>query len=313
MCQQVNAEGTNMASKQPHGPNDWERWSGIRVNSDLEFVLLEAPGILRQVHLSSIDFLSSMTEIHELPRFHGKQWQYHQVLRFARSRFAKGFPSGKAQACGFGVGKEPIPAALASQGWNVLATDYLNGPGSSAWRDTEQMLSNRLDLNDRKICKAREFEDRVNFKSVDMSDLPSELHGRFDFIWSTCALGHIGGYRAGLEFILESAKLLRPGGVAVHTTEVDLSEQGELFDTAGLSLYRRVDLARTLDLLQSAGLMVPTHGFSVGPGEFENIVDRPPYSEMHLRIEVCGREVLPFAVVFERPSIGVGDSCSRPA
>ena len=42
--------------------------------------------------------------------------------------------------------------------------------------------------------------------------------GRFDLIWSCCALEHLGSPEAGLKFVRHTLGLLEPGGVSVHTT-----------------------------------------------------------------------------------------------
>ena len=58
----------------------------------------------------------------------------------------------------------------------------------------------------------------MRFRAVDMNDIPPDLRG-FDFTWSSCALEHLGTLRAGADFVVEQMTCLRPGGVAVHTTE----------------------------------------------------------------------------------------------
>ena len=51
-----------------------------------------------------------------------------------------------------------------------------------------------------------------------MRDLPDDL-GSFDFIWSSCSFEHLGSLGEGERFVLEALRFLKPGGVAVHTTE----------------------------------------------------------------------------------------------
>ena len=51
-----------------------------------------------------------------------------------------------------------------------------------------------------------------------MNHLPDDLRG-FDFTWSSCALEHLGTLAAGADFVVAQMDCLRPGGVAVHTTE----------------------------------------------------------------------------------------------
>ena len=55
-----------------------------------------------------------------------------------------------------------------------------------------------------------------------MNAVPDDL-GRFDLVWSSCALEHLGTPQAGLDFIMRTLDLLEPGGLAVHTTELELT------------------------------------------------------------------------------------------
>ncbi|MFC7553839.1 methyltransferase domain-containing protein [Pseudoroseomonas wenyumeiae] len=64
------------------------------------------------------------------------------------------------------------------------------------------------------------------FRAVDMTRIPRDLHGQFDLVWSACALEHLGSLRAGENFILEAMRCLKPGGIAIHTTEFDLDADG---------------------------------------------------------------------------------------
>jgi hypothetical protein len=133
-----------------------------------------------------------------------------------------------------------------------------------------------------------------------MNETLYQYKNKFDFVWSTCALGHIGGYENGLNFIKKSLLCLKRGGIAVHTTEVDLSDQ-EKFDTPGLSLYKISDINYLIQGLdQSKMYTVLHHNLEPGNSVLEKYVDQPPYSIPHLRIEVLGREVLPFALVIMR-------------
>ena len=46
-------------------------------------------------------------------------------------------------------------------------------------------------------------------------------------LWSSCSLEHLGSISHGIEFILNSLKCLKQHGVAVHTTEFNLSSNEE--------------------------------------------------------------------------------------
>ena len=65
------------------------------------------------------------------------------------------------------------------------------------------------------------FDSRVQFQPADMRTLEG-LTGKYDFVWSSCALEHLGTLQAGIDFVVKSASMLKPGGVAVHTTEFNV-------------------------------------------------------------------------------------------
>ena len=85
-----------------------------------------------------------------------------------------------------------------------------------------------------------------------MRNLPTHLLS-FEFTWSSCALEHLGSLRAGLDFIVESMRCLRPGGIAVHTTEFNLISNDETLEIDWLSIYRRRDIEKVAAELRAAG------------------------------------------------------------
>ena len=41
----------------------------------------------------------------------------------------------------------------------------------------------------------------VSLRHVDMNHVPADLAGRFDIVWSACALEHLGSIANGLRFM----------------------------------------------------------------------------------------------------------------
>ncbi len=157
---------------------------------------------------------------------------------------------------GFAVGQEPLPAMFAAKGASVLATDQPVVDSMSSWIGTGQHAADITPLWKPWLLDSATFHDRVHFQPVDMRDL-SPLGGQLvDFVWSSCSLEHLGSLEAGLRFVQDSTRLLRPGGVAVHTTEFNLSSDTATVETGDSVLYRRQDLERLDRRLRSqcAGL-----------------------------------------------------------
>jgi hypothetical protein len=109
-----------------------------------------------------------------------------------------------------------------------------------------------------------------------MNDIPREFNGRFDFCWSTCALEHLGTLSKGLEFIENSLKVLKPGGIAVHTTEYTLDD-GPTIDNHPIVLYQRAHFENLAARLRVCGHEMAEFDFDAGSGVLDRFVDLPPY------------------------------------
>jgi len=108
----------------------------------------------------------------------------------------------------------------------------------------------------------------------------------FDFVWSSCAFEHLGSLEAGLRFVKRTMDCLRPGGVAVHTTEFNLSSNTDTLEAGGTVLYRRCDIEALAAQLAAAGHELELD-FDPGNGPADHHVDLPPYqAELHLKLQI---------------------------
>lgn len=278
----------------------WEKWTGYSLNENqTPSTSPVLAGSIRQEQLLSKDFGIWMHKLRESPRFHNKQWQYFQLLQNAWTHFEGDFKGKKAIV--FGVGTEPTVSLLASLGMTVFASDYFDGLDAEMWTSTSQMTTSLEKLNNRGICAPSIFKKSVSLTNMDMNQIPKEFSGQYDLVWSLCALGHIGGYGKGLNFILDSSRLLKDGGLAVHTTEMDQSPELPLQEEPGLSLYRLKDLENVLLKLKKKGFKIKEHDFSIGEGVLDIYIDPPPYlSHPHLRLYVRDHVVTPVSLVFSK-------------
>lgn len=180
---------------------------------------------------------------------------------------------------GFGVGRERIPAVLAARGCHITATDYDEGGNWTAKSiaDLLQPLETDTDpgLAHEAICDPEIFSRNVSFRNVDMNNIPADLRG-YDCLWSCGSLEHIGGLDRGLDFIERSLDCLRPGGIAIHTTEFNLSSNEHTLDTPTLSFYRRQDIEALASRLQASGHHIVLN-FTRGTSCVDNHVDKAPY------------------------------------
>jgi 2-polyprenyl-3-methyl-5-hydroxy-6-metoxy-1,4-benzoquinol methylase len=186
------------------------------------------------------------TAIGELPGTHRKQWEFCYIYRVLEQ--AGMLEPGK-RGLGLGVGREPLVAAFARQGARILATDMAPDEASqNGWADTAQHAWGKDALNERNLCPPDMFDALVDFDVVDMNAMPDTL-GQFDFVWSACAFEHLGSIRQGHAFIMNAARLLKPGGISIHTTEMNCSSNRKTLDNAATVLFRR---------------RLPAHGATVG-------------------------------------------------
>jgi len=204
--------------------------------------------------------------------------------------YERGFLKDGMAGVGFGVGKEPLIPYFASQGISVLGTDLdLERAQALGWATTEQHSNDLLTMNERGLCEESKFLAKAAFRNVDMNDIPSDI-GEFDFCWSSCAFEHLGSIRQGLDFVLNSVKLLRPGGVAVHTTEFNISSNDRTLDNnPAFVIFRKRDIEQLVQELTERGYAVSSVDYSAGEDELERYVDLPPYlEEPHLRLQLAG-------------------------
>jgi Methyltransferase domain len=222
-------------------------------------------------------------KIRETPRPHRKQWEFCYILHALASLGALA-PANRG--FGYGVGQEPLPAVMASYGCEVLATDLDPASAQTAgWSQTNQHATSKEALNARAICDPVEFDGLVSLQNVDMKDIPHDLKN-FDFTWSACALEHLGSLDEGCKFIERTLTTLRPGGIAIHTTELNCSSDDETIEHGGTVLFRRKDIIALCQRLAAQGHEM-TLNLNMGNLPLDHYVDHPPYNpDKHLKLRL---------------------------
>jgi hypothetical protein len=192
------------------------------------------------------------------------------------------------RALGFGVGRERIPALLASRGVEVTATDLLP-PGAPLER---HLTTRRSHLFFPEILHLEDFEQLVEFRPLDMNALPADLEGGFDCCWSASAVDRLGSIARATAFIEASLAPLRPGGVAVHTMAFNLSSNSVTAEGEELSVLRRCDIEALAEALVAAGHSVDALNFHPGADAEDEAItaapDGPPRTKQRLNALVIG-------------------------
>ena len=123
-----------------------------------------------------------------------------------------------------------------------------------------------------------------------MTAIPDDLRG-FDFVYSCGSLEHIGGADFGLRFVENAMKCLRPGGVAVHTTELDLATGVSPVDSPELSLYQIDQINGLIERLTRSGHHVMPLNRRLGQRSDDLHVAEKPFAPPNLKSSIRGRAV----------------------
>ncbi len=232
------------------------------------------------------------------PIWHRKQWEFVFILRALEYHGA--LRSG-ARGLGFGVGIEPLSSLFASMGCHVMATDLAaDDDRAQVWNDTFQLGGNLRQIHNAYLCAEADFYERVSYRAVDMNAIPADLTD-FDFTWSSCAFEHLGSIEAGLQFFANSLKCLKPGGVAVHTTELNLSSNGLTLDNNDTVIFRRRDFETLAERLLAEGHDVMPITFDSGDAEVDRVIDLPPYSnDPHLKLQLMRWVTTSFGMIVRK-------------
>jgi 2-polyprenyl-3-methyl-5-hydroxy-6-metoxy-1,4-benzoquinol methylase len=221
-------------------------------------------------------------ELQLTPKAHRKQWEFVWIVAVLKKA---GVLREGSRVLGFGCGRELLPSYFASRGMDVLATDAPPEVVAQSWGRGAQHANSGEDLRRPGLVSAEAFARHVRFRGVDMNAIPDDLKG-FDACWSACALEHLGSLQRGLDFIENSLACLRDGGVAVHTTEFNLSSNTDTFESGVTSVYRKQDIERLLVRLAAQGHEVWPLNLHPGATELDQVIDLPPYSLPHLKLMI---------------------------
>lgn len=177
-------------------------------------------------------------------RFHRKVWEFNQTL-YGLRKLGRLTPG--SVALGIGCGHEELMYFLANRIARVVATDLYEGSylGGESDADVLEHPAKYAPFNFREDhLEVR----RMNGLALDAAD------GSFDFAFCLSSIEHFGTVRDKRQAFREMFRVLKPGGVAVVTTEVVLNRLGRgaqyfplrtllsLVADAGFTLDRAPDL-----------------------------------------------------------------------
>jgi hypothetical protein len=93
---------------------------------------------------------------------------------------------------------------------------------------------------------------------------------------------------------------LKPGGIAIHTTEFNVSSNDVTFESPGLSFYRRKDIENLLSRLRNEGYEV-TANLSLGNHPVDDIVtiDGQPW-ELCIKVRLLGYTITSLGLIIHK-------------
>ena len=160
-----------------------------------------------------------------------------------------------------------------------------------------------------------------------MNALPGDLaadlpDGGFDFVWSVCAIEHLGSIEATLDFLVRAMRCLKPGGIVVHTTEYNLVADGPTIEAGTTVLLQDRHVAALADRAAAAGHTLLPRLAQPPPSPLDLYVDLPPYQTLeeralgtveppHLRMAHAGYQVTSLGLVL-RAGGGGGPMAGAP-
>ncbi|MGB5456375.1 MAG: hypothetical protein WBO18_10475 [Gammaproteobacteria bacterium] len=130
--------------------------------------------------------------------YNRKIWEWAYILQVLK---INNLLQNDIRGLGFGVGREPLVATMAKFGCSILATDLPSEDAvRNGWDNLGQYSFDINDLNEYGICDESVFAERATYRNVNMNHIDEDLVG-FDFVYSSCALEHLGSLEKGIAFI----------------------------------------------------------------------------------------------------------------
>lgn len=247
--------------------------------------------------------LNIAKELNEPFRIHRKLWEFCSIADW----FTKldGYPHCKV--IGFGVGTEPLSAWFAEQGADVIVSDL----PSAKWVDGQNATS-LSGIPTVGICNDARLSN-LSFAEIDMRCIPEEYTGgEYDFSYSAGSFEHLGSIVNGLKFFCRQMRCLRPGGVAVHTTELLCS--GRQLNESDVVAFAPADLRRLAAMLSRQGDELLELDLESGTHADDLYIDAEPYSdEPHIKMELSGRVLTSICLVAVRGAQQEISVHSRPS
>ncbi len=204
---------------------------------------------------------------------------------------------------GFAVGTEPLASLFAARGADILASDYNEGANAAGWAQTGQLADSLEKIHWPGFLSLSLLRQRVHYQDINMADLSWLPVNCYDFSWRSCAFEHLGSLEAGIQFLIRTMACLKPGGVAVHTTEFNVSSNTDTVGSGPNVIYRPQDIEALDYRLRQIGCALEPMDFDPGSQEHDGAFDQPPYyglGRQHIKLQLGGFETTSLLLVIRK-------------
>lgn len=219
---------------------------------------------------------------------HRKMWEWCAI---SQSLWERGYLSPGKIGMGFAVGKEPLPSLFAAHGAKILASDLVSVENATLWGSSGQLGDSLMSIRWPGLVEEDLFLNNVEFHNVDMNNIGGLPQQSLDFLWSSCAFEHLGSLHKGLEFVWNAMDLLKPGGIAVHTTEFNITSNNNTIESGDSVIYRQIDIENFDRALRSKGCGIENLSFDAGTENGDLAYDYEPYythGREHIKLNLLG-------------------------
>jgi hypothetical protein len=228
------------------------------------------------------------------PRLHRSNWETVWIVSVLAGH---GCVAPGKRALGLGVRRERIAALLASRAVSVHAIRLAE--------TAEPNLSQQhamLQLFYPGIIPIDDFDVMVSMEDGVALDPARGLAAEYDGVWSMGVVQRLGSIAAAGDFIRRSLDALRPGGVAAHTLDLNLSSEADGSGVAGQLAFHRADLdALVLRLVRDGYEVLPINLYP-GHDAADAVIDAPPFGLPHLKVLAGLETVGSFGLAIRRPA-----------
>ena len=238
--------------------------------------------------------------IEKSPASYRKIWEWAAILQVLSER--EMLRAGRA-GLGFAVGTEALPSIFANCGAKITASDLDIEASDPMWSETGQHATSLEALFHPEKVGVDDFNRLVRFQTADMNDIGDFSSEEYDFLWSNCSMEHLGTLELGTEFVKKAMRLLKPGGVAVHTTEFNCASNTSTAFEGTSVIYRRCDLKRLASDLTGLGHSIGRFDFDIGSHPFDWDYDSEPFltgNGTHIKLLIEGHVSTSCLIIVEK-------------